>query len=152
MDAVVITGLAATAVEISGLIGSTIQGLHSLKGKFQDADVTIRQLISQLSTIKGAISQICDWAEFNSDGSPKGPEFMNGLNIALHGCQALMRALSEEVRDLTMLERPLDLLSSELGTKNNGQVVWNDGAMKHRSMVFGQLQALLQLFLTAGQW
>jgi hypothetical protein len=152
MEAVAIAGLAATALEIAGLIGSTIQGLHSLKGNFQDADTTIRQLINQLSTIKAAVSQICDWAEFNSDGSPKGTEFMNGLKITLDGCQALMQVLSAEVKDLDVLQRPLGLLPSRLGVKDDREIAWNLATMKHRSMLFGQVQALLQLFLTAGQW
>lgn len=152
MDAVTVAGLAASAFHIAGLVGSTIQALHSLKGRFQDADTTIRQLINQLSTIKAAVSQIHDWAEFNSDDSPKGPEFMHGLNIALEGCQALMHRLSEEVKGLTSLQRPLDLLSGRHGLMDEGKADWNDATMKHQSMLFGQVQALLQLLLTAGQW
>jgi len=36
--------------------------------------------------------------------------------------------------------------------KDDREIAWDIATMKHRSMLFGQVQALLQLFLTAGQW
>jgi hypothetical protein len=152
MDPVTVAGLASTALDISGLLGLMIQGLHSLKGRFQDADNTIRLLISQLSTIKAAVSQIHDWAEFNSDNSPQGTEFIQGLKIALEGCLAAVDLLSKEVKNLTVTSTPLDSLPSQSGIEVQTGNVWDDVAMReHQSMLSGQAQAW-QLLLAASQW
>jgi hypothetical protein len=152
MGSVAVAGLASAALQITGCIGSAIQGLHSLKGKFQDADNTLRLLINQLSTIKGSVSQIRDWAEFNSDDSPKVPELMHGLRLALEGCQAAVDLLSQQVKDLSSEPTPLDSLPSQIQMKNGGKITWNDATMKeHQGRLSGQILAL-QLLITASQW
>lgn len=150
MDPVNVAGLVAAALQLAGFIGSTIQGLHSLKGKFQDADSTIRLLIRQLSTIKAAVSQIQDWAEFNSDGAPQATDFMEGLKIALDGCQIVMEVISKEVTNLTAPPTPLDSLPSQLRAKDRTKM-WDDATMKeYQSILSGQVQAW-QLLLAASQ-
>ena len=152
MGSVAVAGLASAALQITVCIGSAIQGLHSLKGKFQDGDNTLRLLINQLSTIKGSVSQIRDWAEFNSDDSPKVPELMHGLRVALEGCQAAVDLLSQQVKDLTGEPTPLDSLPSQIEMKNGGNITWNDATMKeHQGRLSGQILAL-QLLITASQW
>ena len=152
MEAITVEGLAEAALQITGLIGSRIQGLHALKGKFDDADITIRQLISQLSTLKAALAQICDWAEFNSDDSPHGFQFLRGLHVTLDGCHAVMDVLLVEVKALTAPQTPLDSLPSQRATMNEKKIVWIDATMKqYERMLSGQVQAM-QLLLTAGQW
>ncbi|KAF7951822.1 hypothetical protein EAE96_007120 [Botrytis aclada] len=152
MDPVTVLGVAASALQIAQFIGSTIQGLHTLRGKFKDADITIRLIISKLSTIKAAVFQIRDWAEFNSHDSPKERQFMDGLRVALDGCQAAIDVLSEEVKDLTVAARDSnDGMPIVLGVRGKVAAVWNEDTMKaHEDRLHGQVQAL-QLLLMAGQ-
>ncbi|KAF7886614.1 uncharacterized protein EAF01_011292 [Botrytis porri] len=152
MDPVTVLGVAASALQIAQFIGSTIQGLHTLRGKFKDADITIRLIISKLSTIKAAVFQIRDWAEFNSHDSPKERQFMDGLHVALDGCQAAIDVLSEEVKDLTVATRDSnDGMPIVLGVRGKVAAVWNEDTMKaHEDRLHGQVQAL-QLLLMAGQ-
>lgn len=154
MDPVTVLGVAASALQIAQFIGSTIQGLHTLRGKFKDADITIRLIISKLSTIKAAVFQIRDWAEFNSHDSPKERQFMNGLHVALDGCQAAIDVLSEEVKDLTVATRDSnnDGMPIALGVRGRVAALWSEDTMKaHEDRLHGQVQAL-QLLLMAGQW
>ena len=152
MGSVAVAGLASAALQISACIGSAIQCLHSLKGKFQDADNTLRLLINQLSTIKASVSQIRDWAEFNSDDSPRVPELMHGLRVALEGCQAAIDLLSQQVKDLSIDPTPLDSLPSQRGINNGAKITWNDATMKeHQGRLSGQILAL-QVLITASQW
>lgn len=149
MGSVPVAGLASAALQVIGSIESAIQGLHSLKGKFQGADNTIRLLISQLSMIKAALFQIRDWAEFNSDDSPNGTEFIRGLKDTLDECQAVMGLLSEELKGLTSPPTLLDSLPSQ---RNGAKILWGDAAMKgHLSTLSRQKQAL-QVLITASQW
>jgi hypothetical protein len=153
MDPASVIGVAASAIQIAGFIGSTIQGLHTLRGKFKDADITIRLIISKLSTIKAAVFQIRDWAEFNSDDSPKEIQFMNGLHVALDGCQAAIDALAEEVKDLAAASKaPESGDFLQLSFRARVTAVWSEDTMKaHEDRLHGQVQAL-QLLLMAGQW
>jgi hypothetical protein len=153
MDPATLLGVVASSIQIAQLIGATIQNLHTLKGKFQDADVTIRLISGQLSTIKAAIIQIHEWAEFNFDDSPKEEKFSDGLNVALDGCRAAMDALSEEVEELiTGTGNTTGVLPTAPGIRARLKVVWSEDSMKaHQDRLYGQVQAL-QILLTAGQW
>jgi hypothetical protein len=154
MDPATLLGVVASSIQIAQFIGATIQNLHTLKGKFQDADVTIRLIIGQLSTIKAAIIQIHEWAEFNFDDSPKEEKFLDGLNVALDGCRAAMDALSEEVEGLITGtgNTTTGVLPTALGIRARLKAVWSEDSMKaHQDRLYGQVQAL-QLLLMAGQW
>jgi len=153
MDPVTLLGVVASSLQIAQFIGTTIQNLHTLRGKFQDADVTIRLVIGQLSTIKAAIIQIREWAEFNFDDSPKETAFVDGLNVALDGCKAAMDVLSEEVDDLIAgIGITAGTVPITLRIRARVKVVWSEDSMKaHQDRLYGQVQAL-QLLLTAGHW
>lgn len=62
MEPVSILGLLSSAGTIATAIAITIKTLSDLRGQYQDADVRIRLLIGELSTVKSALSQINDWA------------------------------------------------------------------------------------------
>lgn len=154
MDPVSIVGILAASAQIAQFIGQTIQGLSTLKGKFSDADITIRLLIGQLSTIRAAVSQVHDWAQYNSNDSPKEEEYLKGLGVALDGCHAAMEVLDEEIKDLVLgvaangdSNKPLSL-----SFLTKAKVIWSEDIIKtHRDRLHSQVQAL-QLLLQAGQW
>ena len=153
MDPVTVIGIVSASVQIAQFIGSTIQGLNTLKGKFREADTTIRLLIGQLSTIKAAVFQIRDWADYNFDDSPKEKRFLKGLNDALDCCQAAMDVLSAEVKDLMAGLQPHNGEGPKsLGITARARAVWNEDIMKtHQDRLYLQVHAL-QLLLLAGQW
>lgn len=144
MDPISVIGVVAASAQVAEYIASTIKGLYTLVGKFNDADDRIRLLVSQLSTIKLAIFQIRDWAKNSFDDAPKENSFLNGLHIALGGCQTAIDVLSGDVQELSN--------SATAGPVARLKVVWNDEYMKtHEHRLSGQVQAL-QLLLLAGQW
>lgn len=153
MDPVTLVGVVASSIQIAQFIGGTVQNLRTLKGKFQEADITIRSLINQLSTVKAAVLQISEWAEFNFDDSPKEKAFTDGLNVALDGCKEAMDVLSAEVDDLMAgTGAPAVGIPTTLGMRIKVRAVWSEVSMKtHQERLFLQVQAL-QLLLTAGQW
>jgi uncharacterized phage infection (PIP) family protein YhgE len=132
---------------ITELIGTTIHTLHTLKGIFEDADLTIRQFIGQLSTIKAALSQIQDWAAYNADSSPQVQEFMDGLETSLAGCREAIVVLSDHVDKLAAGAK------NELkAVATSPRAVWDESLMQeHQARLSLQAQAL-QLVLTASQW
>ena len=131
MDPISIIGVASASAQIAQYIVQTIQGLSTLRGKFKDANTTIRLLIGELSTIRAAVSQLRDWAEWNANDSPKEEEYMKGLQVALEGCQAAMEVLAEEIKDLVSgTITTNDPVTFNLGFMAKAKVMWNEETMK----------------------
>jgi hypothetical protein len=152
MDPISAFGILSGAIQITQIITNTVQGLASLRGRFKDADLTIRLLITELSTIKSAIAQLHDWAEYNSEGSPKNKEYLRGLDVALDGVQAIMDILSEEVTTMAKGIATDGAAAVPLGLRARIRVVWNEDVMRdHRQRLHSQVLAL-QLLLQACQW
>jgi hypothetical protein len=61
--------------------------------------LTIKLLISELSTIKNALGRIHDWAEYNLTES-QARKLGDGLDTTLDGCKVAMEVLAEDVADL----------------------------------------------------
>jgi hypothetical protein len=153
MDPISIVGVVSASVQIAQLIAQTIQGLSTLRGKFKEANTTIRLLIGELSTIRAAVSQLRDWAQWNANDSPKEEEYMKGLQVALEGCQTAMEVLAEEIKDLAAgAITTNDPATFNLGFIVKAKVVWSEDTMKiHQDRLHAQVQALY-LLLQAAQW
>lgn len=146
------------AFQIAQITAQTIHGLAVLRGKYKTADLTIRSLIGELSTIKSAVIQLDDWARFhnNSDtGNGRGEgsgsgfnEYDEGLSVALEGCRAMMDVLAEEVNALAQSTTD----GAVVGFRTRVKVVWNENMMRdHQERLHAQVLAL-HLLLQACQW
>ncbi|KAH6680951.1 hypothetical protein B0J14DRAFT_275695 [Halenospora varia] len=129
-------------------ITRTTQMLVAVKAKYTEAPITIQLLMSELSTVKAALGQIRDWAEYNSSNTPRQKELTSAFNVSLEGCQLAMEALKEEVSGLVG--------DKELGQGSNVgmriKLVWNEESIKdHSTRLRSQTQAL-QLLLQAVNW
>lgn len=148
MDPVSAFGLVSGGLQVVQIITQTVAGLATLRGKFNSADLTIRSLIGELTTIKSAITQLEDWARYNACEAPEHNEYDEGLNVALDGCRAVMEVLSEDISSLTKSAAG----EGSVGFRTRVRVVWNDEAMKdHQERLRAQVLAL-QLLLQACQW
>ncbi|KAK2748621.1 hypothetical protein FQN55_004174 [Onygenales sp. PD_40] len=147
MDPVSAIGVVGGAIQIAGLITRTVQGLHTLKGRFENADLTINSLIRELSTVKAAITQLHELAQYNANGIPEHPEYIDGLDVAVEGCTAVMDVLSEEVAHLGLLTEGEP--SRPLGLRDRMRVAWSENIMRdHHQRLHSQVLAL-QLLLQA---
>lgn len=61
--------------------------------------MTIKLLISELSTIKSALGHIHDWAEYNLTEA-QAQRLGDSLATTLDGCKVAMEILAEDVADL----------------------------------------------------
>ncbi|KAK2798932.1 hypothetical protein FQN50_008663 [Emmonsiellopsis sp. PD_5] len=147
MDPASAIGVVGGAIQIAGLITRTVQGLHTLKGRFENADLTINSLIRELSTVKAAITQLHELAQYNANGIPEHPEYIDGLDVAVEGCTAVMDVLSEEVAQLGLLTEGEP--SRPLGLRDRMRVAWSENIMRdHHQRLHSQVLAL-QLLLQA---
>lgn len=150
MDPASAFGLVSGAFQIAQIALQTAQSLSTLRGKFENADLTIWSLIGELRTIRSALIQLGDWAQYNSRDShaPLFNDNDEGLNVALEGCSVIMDVLSREVA--TLAQGTAD--GTVVGFRVRARAVWNESIMRdHQDRLHAQVLAL-QLLLQACQW
>jgi hypothetical protein len=144
-EAAAILGCISASGSIIVTITRTIKKLVELGKRFKEAGTTIKLLISQLSTIKSALQQIRDWADYTFADSPTQPQLAEDFRTAIDGCEAAMDALSEDVSNLVGNQ------TKPIGTGTRMKCVWNETTMKdHQDRLGHQIQAL-QLLVQASQ-
>ena len=148
MEPISIFGLLSTAGTLASAITLTIRNLSDLRAQYKEADVRIRLLIGELSTVKSALTQINDWTHYLDD-THRQADVVEGLKISLEGCQLALDALAEEVRSLlggAELES-----STNAGFRTRARYVWSETSLKeHEGRLHAQIAAL-QLLLQAVQ-
>ncbi|KAL8680712.1 MAG: hypothetical protein Q9186_003110 [Xanthomendoza sp. 1 TL-2023] len=148
MDPASILGLIATAGTIASTITKTIRDLSDLRSQYTDANVRIRLLIKELSTIKSSLTQINDWAHLLDDAHNQA-ELKDALQVALDGVELAMGALAEEVQAL--VDDTSDPSRVNLGFRGKTKFAWNEqDMMEHENRLRAQVSAL-QLLLQASQ-
>ncbi len=150
MDPASIVGLISASGTIVSAITCTVKGLSDLRGRFSDADLRIRLLIGELSTVKSALNQIRDWVEFNLVGAPTEVELVDGLHVSLDGCKMAMTVLAEEVAALSGTTASSSQFNLRFSTR--AKYAWSESSMKeHQDRLHAQVAAL-QLLLQAAHW
>lgn len=162
------------AFQIAQVTTQTIHNLAILRGRYKHADLTIRSLIGELSTIKSAVMQLDDWTRTNTNtstsnstslslspgnsnsngnsngnGNPiTGSEYGSSLTVALDGCRAVMDVLGDEVNALAQSTAD----GTVVGFRTRVKVVWNEDVMRdHQARLQAQVLAL-QLLVQACHW
>ncbi|KAJ5612350.1 hypothetical protein N7510_005544 [Penicillium lagena] len=147
MDPVTVFGIISGGVQVAGAILSTVDGLNKLLGKFNDADLTIGSLIRELKCIRTALTSLREWAETNARG-PTPEEYLEGLTVAMDGCQTVMEVLEEDVSTLVRGTH----YDGAMRFRTRVKVMWNEEAMQaHQGRLHAQVLAL-QLLLQVCQW
>jgi hypothetical protein len=154
MDPVSAWGVFTGAIQVVQVISQTIVGLSALRGRYQNADITIRSMIGELSTIKSAITQLHELARYNAAADASHKEYEESLAVALDGCNAIMEVLSEKVAELVNASNAPGLQndSAIFTFKARIKVLWNEEMMSGlQGRLHSQLRAL-NLLLQACQW
>lgn len=151
MDPLSALGAISGALQVAQIIGQTIAGLSTLRGKYQNADLTIRSMIGELTTIKAALIQLHDWAKYNAEVNSSHREYEESVTVAIVGCSEVMEVLSGKVAELTInVNGHVDL--PVLAFRTRIQVLWNEELMNTlREQLHSQVRAL-NLLLQACQW
>lgn len=149
MEPISVIGLLSTAGTLASTITIAIKNLSDLRGHYKDADVRIRLLIGELSTVKSALTQINDWTHYLDD-THRQADVVEGLKVSLEGCQLALDTLAEEVRSL--LGGVIPGSSASPGFRMRTQYIWSESSLRqHEGRLHAQIAAL-QLLLQAVQW
>ena len=139
MEPISIIGLLSTAGTLASTITITIKSLSDLRRQQKDADVQIRLLIGELSTVKSALTQINDWTHYLDD-THRQADVVAGLKVSLEGCQLALDTLAEEVRSLLGDAIPDSSLYSSFWMRT--RYVWSASSLKdHESRLRAQTAA-----------
>ena len=144
-----IIGLLSTAGTLATTITYTIKSLSDLRDQYRDADLRIRLLIGELSTVKSALNQINDWTHYLDD-THRQADVVDGLKVSLEGCKLAMDALADEVQLLVGIRPPRS--TSAPGFRTKTKYAWNESSLQeHENRLRAQIAAL-QLLLQAVRW
>jgi hypothetical protein len=145
MDPASLVGVLSAAGGIVSLIVQTVKKLSELRQRFQEANVTIRLLMSELLTVRAALQQVDDWTRFNLTPSSEIQEDLrSAFEISIDGCTMAMELLADEVDQL---------LGNDSGEAFLIRLksLWSEDMMKlHQQRLHTQVGAL-QLLLQAVQ-
>jgi hypothetical protein len=152
MDPLSALGAISGALQVAQIIGQTIAGLSTLRGKYQNADLTIRSMIGVLTTIKAALIQLHDWAKYNAEVNSSHRAYEESVAVAIDGCSEIMEVLSSKVAELTINVNGHAADLPVLAFRTRIQVLWNEELMSSlQEQLHSQVRAL-NLLLQACQW
>lgn len=145
MDPVSAIGLVGSVVGIVDVITKSVAYLSGLQSSYKIADLKVKLLIGQLSTLKAALDEVARLID-SRPGIPRDNKMVNDLSVALTCVEAVISAVDDRLSDLQRNE--------SLGLKTLSKVgfVWDEQTINdYLSMLNNQVNAL-NLFLTALQW
>lgn len=135
MDPVLAIGLEGSVVGIVDLLAKSVNFLLDLQTKYQHPDLTVSLLIRQLSTLKAALNQICEWITSSPVAVPQHEQLVLDLTVSIEGCKVLVSALDDRINSL-----------------DRTQFLWEEnGTTDYLNHLSNQI-SVLNLLLTALQW
>lgn len=151
MEPVSAIGLSASLIGCIKIITTSINSLLALKTKYRQADLTVQLFLGQLSTLRAALNQICDWITFSLVGVPRHEQLVSDLTISIEGCQVLLLILSDRIASFD--RNGVDRDETEfLSVRGKTRLLWAESeSNQYISLLNNQISAL-NLLLTALQW
>ncbi|KAI9701581.1 MAG: hypothetical protein M1836_001637 [Candelina mexicana] len=141
MEPISVLGAAASAITVVQLCTDSLEALFQLRDKYKNADLTVRLLITQLSTLRTALSQISEWV--NDSVHDATSELVLDLTTSLDGCRFLMETLNDRLKCLESDDaKPLTMRKRTL-------MIWREKERTDFLALLGHNIAALQLLLTA---
>lgn len=139
-----ILGAAASAATVIELCTDSLNALLRLQRKYKNADLTARLLLTQLSTLRAALSEISNWLD-NGRHSCLASVFTD-LTTSLDGCKYLIEHLNQRLSDMNFGKaKPMSFLDKT-------RAIWGENERTEFLALLGHNIAALQLLLTAMQW
>jgi hypothetical protein len=143
LDPISLLGTAAAVGQLVGSITTAIANLTELQHHFSEAGFTIKQLVTELITIKAALKQIESWLK--SSRRPPQEDVATALGMSLDGCQTVIAALEQELEEI-LAGSPQTATSNFMNFVSRARFVSNEGKLRaHHERFRGQIAALTLL-------
>lgn len=151
MEPVSAVGLTASVFGCVKIITTSINSLLVLQTKYKQADLTVQLFLGQLSTLRAALNQICEWITVSLVGVSRHEQLVSDLIISIEGCQVLLLILSDRIASLDRNGVDQDGVEP-LSIRGKTRLLWDENeSNQYLSHMNNQIGAL-NLLLTAVQW
>lgn len=145
MDAVSAIGLAGSIVGIIEVAARTVSTLRALQQRWKTADLTISLLISQMTTLKAALSQIEDWIS-TSLSLIQHHQLVMDLEASLESCETLLLFIDGQMSHFELNDSNALFLESKI------KAVLQDNTVKECATHLAHQSTALNLLLTVLSW
>ena len=140
------TLLSGTCVRIIELVTNCVVRLRAAEERYGTADLTITLLLSHLSTLKAALSQLQIWVASTSFLSSQHYQLIMDVDAALSCCHLLIGVLDARISELDWDgENEMDFKSKAKLVLNHRVTKECVGHLSHQTIAFS-------LLLNAFQW
>lgn len=146
MDPISAFGLTASLLNTVDVIVKSVNFLVALQTKYTQADLTVSLLIGQLSTLKAALNQICEWITVSLVAVSRHEQLVSDLTISIEGCRVLLLVLDDRI---SLFQRDKD---GALTIRNKGRFLWMETETNQYLTHLNNQVTALNLLLTALQW
>ena len=139
-----VIGAVGAICNIVDAVTKTVSIISDLQTRWEDADLTLLSLASQLNALRAALSSIQEWID--ADLQEAHHQLVMDLNVSINCCKLLMRKLEGFFSDLGKLtEKPLDF-------RNKFKTVFGTQGPESVQKLIGRQTNALTLLLTACNW
>ena len=145
MDPVSAVGLAGSIVGIVDVAARSISALRALQQRWKVADLTISLLISQLTTLKAALTQIKDWISTSLNANYHYQLVMD-LGASLESCETLLLYIDGQLAHLNWND------NNALSFESKIKAVLQDTTVRECATHLANQSTGLNLLLTALNW
>ncbi|MCJ1380348.1 hypothetical protein MMC17_003451 [Xylographa soralifera] len=143
MDPATIVGTAAAVADIVGIISKTIKVLRDLHNRWKDADLTIINLMAQLTCLRAALNKISEWVSSDLADVPQHHQLVLDLEDSVTCCRMLVKSMDGQISEL---DRTAD---NTLDVGSRIKVVFEDKAGRDFQKFIKRQTSALALLLTA---
>ena len=144
MDPLTIIGTAGAVANIVDAISKTISALQELHKQWQDTELTMQNVTSQLQALRAALTKIQEWSETNSPDQHH--QLTLDLDVILGCCRKLIARIDTSTADLQC--KP----NGALTTRSRIKLVLGSRKMDLVQKMLDRQTGALTLLLTACNW
>ena len=146
MDPATVIGLAGAIANIVDVISRTVTSLRALHHRWKDADMTILNLMSQLTSLRAALNKISEWISSDLVDVPQHYQLVLDLEDSITCCRMLVGAMDDQISKVNWTDR----YSMDINSKI--RVVFEGKASEDFQKFIPRQTSALTLLLTACNW
>ena len=139
-------GLAGSIIGAIDVVVRTISALHRLQDRWRTADLTVTQIIGQLTSLKAALDLISNWISSKCEGLPQHQQLVKDLDVSITCCKTLVSFMDEYI---SCLEWDA---SNDLTFQSKVKTLLQDSRIKECQNFLTNQGIALNLLLTVMNW
>lgn len=143
-EALAIIGGLGAICNLIDAIGNVVSLVNSLISKWEDADLSLLSMASQLTALRAAITKIREWTEQGLDDAHH--QLIMDLDVSIRCCQQLITKMESLFSELTVL------IGKPLESRQKFKFVFGNAGLENIQKMIERQTSALTLLLTACNW